>query len=83
MRELRLYQADWLVRFYHFRAGLATLRIPLQGAMPFIVTADHTPTLLGLDAMDLRDRVAPRRQQLDLFAIARSAAVGELGARRA
>lgn len=145
LREHRLYQADWLIRFYDFRAeeiaapdrpnldldvdptlgwalrnrhlfpvdvnkapeesllripgigkrnverilqvrrwhrlrlaDLAKLRIPLQRAMPFIVAADHTPTLLGLDAADLRDRVAPRRQQLDLFDVRRSAASGEL-----
>ena len=145
VREHRLYQADWLIRFYGFHAeeiasperpnleldidpklawalrnrqlfpvdvntapmesllripgigkrnverivqvrrwhqlrlaDLAKLRIPLQRAMPFITCADHAPTLLGLDAMDLRDRVAPRRQQLDLFDVRRSAASGEL-----
>jgi putative DNA modification/repair radical SAM protein len=145
LREHRLYQADWLLRFYGFRAeelatpeapnlaldvdpklgwalrnrqlypvdvnnapmeallripgigkrnverivqirrwhrlrlaDLARLRIPLQRALPFLVAADHTPTLLGLDAPDLRDRVAPRRQQLDLFDVRRSAVGGEL-----
>jgi putative DNA modification/repair radical SAM protein len=145
LREHRLYQADWLLRFYGFHAeelatperpnldldvdpklgwalrnrqrfpvdvnkapveallripgigkrnverivqirrwhrirlaDLGKLHVPLQRAMPFIVTADHAPTLLGLDALDLRDRVAPRRQQLDLFDVRRSAASGEL-----
>jgi putative DNA modification/repair radical SAM protein len=145
LREHRLYQADWLLRFYGFRADelttperpnldldvdpklswalrnrqqfpvdvnvapmeallripgigkrnvdrivqvrrwhrlrladLARLRIPLQRALPFIVAADHTPALLGLDAANLRDRVAPRRQQLDLFDVRRVAASGEL-----
>jgi putative DNA modification/repair radical SAM protein len=145
VREHRLYQADWLLRFYGFRADelvtperpnldldldpklgwalrnrqcfpvdvnrapqeallrvpgigkrnverivrirrlhrlrladLARLHIPMSRALPFIATADHTPTLLGLDAADLRDRLAPRRQQLDLFDVRRSAASGEL-----
>jgi predicted DNA-binding helix-hairpin-helix protein len=66
-------------RWHRLRlADLAKLRIPLQRAMPFIVAADHAPTLLGLDAPDLRDRVAPRRQQLDLFDLRRTAASGEL-----
>ena len=145
VREHRLYQADWLMRFYGFDArelttperpnldldvdpkvswalrnrerfpvdvnrapredllrvpglgarnvkrilaarrwhrirleDLARLRIPLKRAMPFIVTADHAPVLVGPDTADLRDRIAPRRQQLDLFATAFAAAHGEL-----
>jgi putative DNA modification/repair radical SAM protein len=132
VREHRLYQADWLMRFYGFGAAelttpgspnldaemdpklawalrnrdrfpmdvnvaskeellrvpglgvrnvkrilaarrwhrirtddLARLRIPLRRALPFLVTADHTPALL--DAAALPARVAPRRAQTDLF----------------
>jgi putative DNA modification/repair radical SAM protein len=144
VREHRLYQADWLVRFYGFGArelttheapdldlsidpklawalrnrgsfpvdlnrasraellripgvgvrsvdrilkarrwrrirfeDLARLRVSLSRALPFIVTDDHTPTALRLDALDLRDRLAPPRQ-LDLFALERSALMGQL-----
>lgn len=132
VREHRLYQADWLMRYYGFGAAelttperpnldpsldpklawalrnrglfpvdvnrasqeellrvpglgarnvkrivaarrwhrirtedLARLKIPLRRALPFLITADHTPTLL--DAAGLRDRTAPRRAQTDLF----------------
>jgi predicted DNA-binding helix-hairpin-helix protein len=142
VREHRLYQADWLMRFYGFAAGelttperpnldlaldpklawalgnrdrfpvdvnraskeellrvpglgtrnvkrilaarrwhrirtddLARLKVPLRRALPFLVTADHTPTLL--DAADLRERAAPSRAQTDLFDLA-TAAHGEL-----
>jgi putative DNA modification/repair radical SAM protein len=145
VREHRLYQADWLMRFYGFRAAelttperpnldleldpkvawalrnrerfpvdvnrapreellrvpgfgarnvkrilaarqwravrladLARLKIPLKRAMPFIVTADHAPVRVGPDTPDLRDRIAPKRQQLDLFATAAAARHGEL-----
>jgi putative DNA modification/repair radical SAM protein len=144
VREHRLYQADWLVRFYGFGArelttheapdldlsidpkrawalrnrgsfpvdlnrasraellripgvgvrsvdrilkarrwrrirfeDLARLRVSLSRALPFIVTDDHTPTALRLDALDLRERLAPPRQ-LDLFALERSALMGQL-----
>ena len=132
VREHRLYQADWLMRFYGFGAGelttpdrpnldpsldpklawalrnrgrfpvdvnrasqeellrvpglgarnvkrilaarrwhrirtedLARLKIPMRRALPFLITADHTPTLL--DAAGLRERTAPSRAQTDLF----------------
>ena len=145
MREHRLYQADWLMRFYGFRvdeiapaaapnldldldpklawalrnrdafpvdvnrapqetllripgfgkrtvarilgirrwhairlADLVTLRVPVKRALPFVVTADHNPHVLGLDAADLRRRVAPGRDQMDLFATIGSARSGEL-----
>ena len=136
MREHRLYQSDWLMRFYGFapkeveqatddkgmlpldidpKLALALkfrgsfpvdvnraprellLRVPGLGtkavkrilasrrwrtlrlddvarltqsigkARPFIVTADWRPTLLT-DRSDLRSLVAPKRQQLELFA---------------
>jgi predicted DNA-binding helix-hairpin-helix protein len=145
VREHRLYQADWLMRFYGFRADELTTReapnldlsvdpkvawalrnrerfpvdvnaapreellripglgarnvkrilaarrwtrirtddlrrlgVPLRRALPFIITDDHHPTLLGPDSLDLRDRIAPRRAQIDLFETATAAAHGEL-----
>ena len=140
VREHRLYQADWLVRFYGFRADeiappdapnldlaldpklawairhrdlfpldvnrgprelllripgvgaksverilqarrwrrlrvadLAALRVAVRRALPFVVTADHTPSARVLDAADLRERLLARRSRLvaaqgDLFA---------------
>lgn len=143
LREHRLYQADWLMRFYGFGAAeltppsapqldlevdpklawalrnrdrfpvdlnradrrellrvpglgtrnvarlvrlrrwhrvrvddLARLHVPMGRALPFIVTADHSPGSLP-DRLDLRRRIA-RRDQLDLFAVERSARTGEL-----
>ena len=55
---------------------LKRLGIPLRRALPFVVTADHTPGRLG-DAIDLRQRIEAR-DQLDLFAIAESARTGEV-----
>lgn len=145
VREHRLYQADWLMRFYGFGAEELTTRespnldlsvdpkvawalrnrerfpvdvnraaredllripglgarnvkrilaarrwrsirvddlrrlgVPLRRALPFIITDDHRPTLLGLDAADLGDRIAPRRAQIDLFETGTAAAHGEL-----
>jgi len=145
LREHRLYQADWLMRFYGFAveelttraepnldlgvdpklawalrnrdrfpvdvnrasasellrvpgvgarnvrrivqirrwhrvvlADLVKLRVQMTRALPFVITADHTPRLLRPDSVDLRDRIAPARQQLDMFEVQRSAAVGEL-----
>jgi putative DNA modification/repair radical SAM protein len=144
VREHRLYQADWLMRFYGFRveelappehpdlsldldpklawalrrrdsfpvdvnraprerllrvpglgvrtvdrilrirrwhrvtlADLARLRVPLSRARPFIVTADHRPTLL-LDTARLAETVRPAPTQLSLFTSAREALTGEL-----
>jgi putative DNA modification/repair radical SAM protein len=144
VREHRLYQADWLMRFYGFGArelttrdspdlelaidpklawalrnrgsfpvdlnrasraellripgvgvrsvdrilkarrwrrirfeDLARLRVSLSRALPFVLVDDHTPTALRLDALDLRDRLAPARQ-LDMFALERSALQGQL-----
>jgi putative DNA modification/repair radical SAM protein len=143
LREHRLYQADWLVRFYGYAApeltpagapnleldvdpklawalrhrerfpvdlnradrhellripglgvrsvkrilgmrrwhrirvdDLARLRVPLGRTLPFVVLADHTPGIEA-DRVDLRARIAGR-DQLDLFAVARSARSGEL-----
>jgi probable DNA metabolism protein len=131
VREHRLYQADWLVRFYGFRADeiappdapnldlaldpklawairhrdlfpldvnrgprelllripgvgaksverilqarrwrrlrvadLAALRVAVRRALPFVVTADHTPSARVLDAADLRERLLARRSRL-------------------
>ena len=143
LREHRLYQADWLMRFYGFapreltaRAGhnlelavdpklawalenrdrfpcdvnrapreellripgigvrnvkrilgmrrwhqirlhdLRRLGIPLGRTLPFVVLPDHSPARLT-DALDLGSRIAAR-DQLDLFAVARSALTGEV-----
>ena len=136
MREHRLYQSDWLMRFYGFKpaevisaagadgmlpldidpklawalkfrenfpvdvnrapteqllrvpglgtkavgrilssrrwrsitlADVARLAVSVAKVRPFIVTADWRPTLLT-DRADLRTLVAPKEQQLDLFA---------------
>ncbi len=136
MREHRLYQSDWLMRFYGFTAGevaeaaddkgmlpldidpklawalkfragfpvdvnsapkeqllrvpglgtkaigkilssrrwrklrledIARLTVSVAKVRPFIITADWRPTLLT-DRSDLRTLIAPRRQQLELFA---------------
>ena len=145
LREHRLYQADWLVRFYGFRADelttpaspnldlaidpklawalsnretfpvdlnrapksallripgigvrnvkrilsirryhrirladLATLKINVKRALPFVVTSDHNPHVFSLDAPGLRERISPRDMQIDLFGIQRTAISGEL-----
>jgi putative DNA modification/repair radical SAM protein len=144
VREHRLYQADWLMRFYGFGArelttadapnldlaidpklawalrnrgsfpldlnrasraellripgvgvrsvdrilkarrwrrirleDLSRLRVSLARALPFVVVDDHTPSALRLDALDLRERIAPARQ-LDMFSLVRSALMGQL-----
>ena len=65
-------------RWHRIRlADLVTLRVPMRRAMPFVITADHSPHLLGLDSTSLRERVAPRRTQIELFA-AGAAGSGEL-----
>jgi len=133
VREHRLYQADWLVRFYGFRADeiapadapnldlaldpklawairhrdlfpldvnraprelllripgvgaksvvrilaarrwrrlrmadLAVLRVAVRRALPFVVTADHTPAAHLLDGADLRERMLAGRSRFGL-----------------
>jgi len=133
VREHRLYQADWLLRFYNFKvdeitdekspnldlaldpklswalrnrawfpvdvnrasreellrvpglgvrnverilaarrftrlrlADLVLLRLSMKKIMPFIITADHTPALLGLDNDSLRQRFLPPPKQMEL-----------------
>jgi putative DNA modification/repair radical SAM protein len=145
VREHRLYQADWLIRFYGFQSSElvaeadrnlaldidpklawalahreffpidvnradreALLRIPGIGARnvarilslrrhrqlrisdlkklrvawvrsaPFIVTADHNPSLRQLDEVGLRQRFRPPDKQLLLFELTNSALDGEL-----
>jgi putative DNA modification/repair radical SAM protein len=141
VREHRLYQADWLMRFYGFDASeltepdrpnlsldrdpkldwalrnrhcfpvdvnrasqeemlripgfgvrnvqrilkirkytrlrmqdLRCLRIPLNRAKPFIVTADHNPSVLHLDRISLPDRF----RQMSLFDSTIASVTGEL-----
>jgi putative DNA modification/repair radical SAM protein len=145
LREHRLYQADWLMRFYGFDArelttaaqpdlpldidpklawalrnrssfpvdvnrapkhallrvpgigarnvdrilslrrlhrirldDLARLRVVMRKARPFVITADHNPAVMKLDADDLLDRVAPRDRQMELFATAETSRTGEI-----
>jgi len=133
VREHRLYQADWLLRFYGFKvdeitttdapnldlaldpklswalrnrasfpidvnraprelllripglgvrnverilearrftrlrlADLIRLRLSMKKLLPFIIAADHTPTLLGLDSDALRLRFLPPPKQMEL-----------------
>jgi predicted DNA-binding helix-hairpin-helix protein len=56
---------------------LSRLRVSLARALPFVIVDDHTPSALRLDALDLRERIAPARQ-LDLFSLQRSALTGQL-----
>jgi predicted DNA-binding helix-hairpin-helix protein len=145
VREHRLYQADWLMRFYGFRGDelttpaepnldinldpklgwalrhreffpvdlnraskaallrvpglgvrnvkrilsirrfhkirledLVKLRVSLTKCRPFVVVADHNADALRVDREDLRQRVAPANQQLELFSAATSAKSGDL-----
>jgi putative DNA modification/repair radical SAM protein len=145
LREHRLYQADWLVRFYGFKASelttpaspnldlaidpklawalsnrrslpvdlnrasrsallripgigvrnvkrilsirryhrirladLATLKVNIKRALPFVITSDHNPHVFSLDAVGLRERISPRDVQIDLFGTQRSVISGEL-----
>jgi len=55
-------------RWRRLRLGdVARLTVSIAKVRPFIATADWQPTLLT-DRTDLRTLVAPRRQQLELFA---------------
>jgi putative DNA modification/repair radical SAM protein len=145
VREHRLYQADWLLRFYGFQSSelvaeadrnlaldidpklawalthresfpvdinradretllripgvgarsvkniltlrrhrrlrivdLKRLRVAWNRAAPFVVAADHNPSLKHLDELALRERFRPRERQLLLFDAAASAASGEV-----
>ena len=77
---LGVRNVDRIVRMRRWRRvrvdDLAKLRVPLARALPFVVTADHLPGSLT-DRLDLRRRIA-RRDQLDLFAVERSALSGQL-----
>jgi predicted DNA-binding helix-hairpin-helix protein len=60
----RLIQAR---RFTRLRlADLIRLRLAMKKLLPFIITADHTPTLFGLDDDSLRARFLPPPEQLEL-----------------
>jgi putative DNA modification/repair radical SAM protein len=49
-------------------ADLTRLRISLKKVMPFLITADHFPASGLLDGDRLLARLAPRPQQMELFA---------------
>ena len=57
MRRVRAVRLDDLQR----------LRVPLRTVRPFVVAAGAGGTAQGLDASDLRARLTPKPQQLDLF----------------
>ena len=145
VREHRLYQADWLIRFYGFDANeivsdedrnlsldldpklawaianrhffpvdvnrasreellripgigvrnverilrirrhkklqiedLKKLRVAWNRAKVFVVTADHNPALVDLDALNLQKKIRPQTKQLMLFDAANSAVTGEV-----
>ncbi|HYW31266.1 MAG TPA: putative DNA modification/repair radical SAM protein [Gemmatimonas sp.] len=57
---------------------LARLRVPLSRVLPFVETVDHVPRGAATpDNTALRDLIAPV-QQLDMFALSRSALHGEV-----
>lgn len=54
-------------RFTRLRlADLVLLRLSMKKIMPFIIAADHTPILLGLDSDSLRQRFLPPPKQMEL-----------------
>ena len=57
---------------------LTKLRVNVRRAMPFITTVDHNPHVQLLDAVSLRDRIAPKHAQLNMFDILQTAITGEL-----
>ena len=75
MREHRLYQADWLLRFYGF--GATELTTPEQPNLDLQLDP-KLAWALRIDRDDLRRRVAPPERQLDLFEVASSAQSGEV-----
>lgn len=145
VRENRLYQADWLMRFYEFQASeltedastnlpldldpktawalrnrhyfpvnvntasreqllrvpgfgvrnverilqmrpfhkislldLGKLRVPLKRARYFVITSDHNPDVMLLDAQALKDKISPEQTQLSLFDLKQTAVSGEI-----
>ena len=145
VREHRLYQADWLIRFYGFSADelttqedrnlnldkdpklawalrhreffpidvnkagksallrvpgfgvrnvkrilqirryrsmtltdLAKLKIPINRAKFFVVTADQNPAQHKIDTVSLPQQIVPPQQQLSLFEVGETARTGEL-----
>ena len=57
---------------------LVKLRVSLTKCRPFVVVADHNPDAMRVDHGDLRQRVAPGNQQLELFAASTTARSGEI-----
>ena len=45
---------------------LLRLRVSLKKALPFIITADHTPNTRELDHENLRDKFSPPPEQMEL-----------------
>jgi predicted DNA-binding helix-hairpin-helix protein len=45
---------------------LIRLRVSLKKVLPFIITADHTPSTRELDHENLRSRFAPPPEQMEL-----------------
>jgi putative DNA modification/repair radical SAM protein len=80
---LGVRNVDRIVRIRRWQklrlADLTRLRVPLKKTLPFIVAADHTPHLLGLDRDGrLAEWIKPVKQ-LELFAPARPSVIaGEL-----
>lgn len=55
-------------RFHRIRlADLAKLRVRLNRAKWFVVTADHNPNVFALDAANLEERLKPKSIQPSLF----------------
>jgi hypothetical protein len=52
--------------------------VSLTKCRPFVIVAGHNPEALRVDRDNLRDRVMPTNQQLELFSVSTSAKSGEL-----
>lgn len=67
---LGIRNADRIIearRFTRLRlADLIRLRLAMRKIMPFIITADHKPTLLEIDGDSLRQRFLPPPKQMEL-----------------
>jgi len=59
-------------------ADLRKLRVAWNRTKLFVVTADHNPSLVNLDKVDLVGKAKPTSEQLMLFDTAQSALTGEV-----